>query len=45
VGVAAEVIEDSSWGAERLFRIDDPALFPQGFGFMCCDFSSVDVLL
>ncbi len=26
VGVAAEVIEDGLRGAERLFRIDDPAL-------------------
>jgi hypothetical protein len=26
VGITAEVIEDSLWGAERLFGIDDPGL-------------------
>ena len=45
VGVAAEVVENFLRRTERLFRVDDPALFPQGFGFMCCDFSSIDVLL
>lgn len=27
VGVATEVIQDSLWGAERLFGIDHPILF------------------
>jgi len=26
VGVAAEVVEDGLWGAERFFCVDDPAL-------------------
>jgi hypothetical protein len=34
MGVAAEVIEDSLWRAERLFRVDDPVRFPQCFGFI-----------
>ena len=47
VGVTTEVIEDSSWRAERLFRIDDPVFLARWFDFASCpcDFPSYNFLL
>ena len=47
VGVAAEIIKDHLWGAERFFGINHPVLFTQLFEFLAWgrDFSLVEGLL
>jgi len=47
VGVAAEIIKDRVWGAERLLRINHPVLFTQCFEFLAWgrDFSLVTGML
>jgi hypothetical protein len=47
VGVAAEIIKDRLWGAERFFGINHPVLFTQLFEFLACgrDFPLVEGLL
>jgi len=46
VGVAAQVVKDFMWGAERLLRVDYPLLFPQGLYFPWkLEFSLIEGLL